>query len=226
MGWFNRTKRYDRSRILHEATHARAKQRRKKAIALFRRVLAVERHNTQLHAKIAPLLAETGQRFDAWVSFRIAAQACLREDGAEKALAVYREAARHLPREIQAWQALARLQVKHGRRREAVETLIEGATHFASRRHRPRAIQLLRYAHEIEPWDFEVVFELARLLGRSDQIEEARRLLDGLEERNGDRLRRLCAAQFRLDGDLRYVWRWLRAGTQPETEASYGSGGA
>jgi hypothetical protein len=45
----------------------------------------------------------------------------------------------------------------------------------------------------------------------SDQLEEARRLLEGLEARNGDRLCHLYAAQFRLDGDLRYAWRWLRA---------------
>jgi tetratricopeptide (TPR) repeat protein len=224
MGWFDRMKQYDRFRILEEATHARARKRRKKAIALYRRVLAVERHDAQLHAKIAPLLAETGQHFDAWVSFRIAARACLREGRGDKVLAVYREAAGHLPREIQVWQSIAQLQFKRGNRREAVEALIEGASKFDSRRHRPQAIQLLRRAHEIEPWDFDVVFELARLLGRSDQIEEARRLLEGLEARNGDRLRCLYAAQFRLDGDLRYAWRWLRAALRPEAEATYGRG--
>jgi hypothetical protein len=38
-------------------------------------------------------LAATGQRFDAWVSFQIVAQANLREGRNEQALAVYREAA-------------------------------------------------------------------------------------------------------------------------------------
>ena len=226
MGWFDRTKHYDRSRILNQATRARVKKRRKKAVALYRRVLAVERHNVQLHAKIAPLLAETGQRFDAWVSFRIVARDHLRGGRGDEVLAVYREAAGHLPGEIQVWQSIARLQVRRGKLREAVEALVEGASQFESRRRRPQAIQLLRHASEIEPWDFEVVFALARLLGRSGQIEEARRLLEGLEERNDDRLRRLSAAQFRLDGDLRYAWRWLRAALRPEAEASYGQGGA
>jgi len=222
MGWFERTKHYDRSRILEEATRARSKKQWKKAIALYRRVLAVERHNAELHAKIAPLLAETGQRFDAWLSFRIAAQACLREGRGEQALAVYREAARCLPREIEVWQSIAQLQAKRGKKREAVEALIEGASQFGSRRQRPQAIHLLRRADEIERWDFEAVFELARLLGKSDQIEEARRLLEGLEERYSDRLRRLYAAQFQLEGDLRYAWRWLRAPSRPEAAAPYG----
>jgi tetratricopeptide (TPR) repeat protein len=210
MGWFERTKHYDRTRILFEATQARSKKRWKKTIALYRRILAVERHAPQIHAMVAPLLAATGQHFDAWVSFQVVAQANLREGRNEQALAVYREAAGHLPHEIQVWQAIARLQVKCGKQREAVETLIKGASQFDSRRHRPQAIQLLRLAHEIEGWNFEAVFELARLLGRSGQIEESRRFLEGLEARNDDRLRPLFAAQFRLGGDLRYAWRWLR----------------
>jgi len=223
MGWFDRARSYDRALILEAAAQARARKKRRKAIALYRRVLAVERHNAELHARIAPLLAETGQRFDAWVSYRIVAQASLREGRGDKALAVYREAAALLPREIQTWQAMARLQVKRRRPREAVEILIEGAGQFRARWHWPEAIQLLRHAHEIAPWDFEVVSELARLLARSDQREEARRLLEGLEQRSrGERLRRVYAAQFRLGGDLRYAWLWLRALLRPEAETSFG----
>jgi tetratricopeptide (TPR) repeat protein len=223
MGWFDRTRPYDRTRILDAAAHARARKKRKKAIALYRQVLAVERNNAELHARVAPLLAETGQRFDAWVSFRIAARACLREGRGDRALAVYREAARYLPREIEVWQAIARFQVKRGSQRDAVEVLREGARKFRSRRHWPKAIHLLRHAHEIAPWNFEVVSDLARLLAKSDQAAEARRLLEGLESRaSGALLRRVYAAQFRLDGDLRYAWLWLRAAVRREPETSYG----
>lgn len=223
MGWFGRTRQYDRSRILDAAAHARARKKWKRAIALYRQVLAVERNNVELHARIAPLLAETGRHFDAWVSFRTAARACLRKGRGDKALAVYREAAGCLPREIQVWQAIARLQVKRGKQRDAVETLLEGACQFRSRRHWPEAVHLLRRAHEIAPWDFEVVSELARLLAKSDQPDEARRFLEGLEARtSGERLRRVYAAQFRLDGDLRYAWLWLRAAVRREPETSYG----
>jgi len=223
MFWFDRTRHYDRARILEDAAQARARKKRKQAIALYRRVLAVERHNAELHARLAPLLAETGQYFDAWLSFQIAARACLREGRASKALAVYREAAHHLPREVQVWQAIARLQIKCGKRRDAVESLIEGAAQFRSRWHWPEAIHLLRSAHQISPWHFDAVLELSRLLAKSDQAEEARRLLEGLESHSdGDRLRRIHAARFRLDGDLRHAWSWLRSTLRPEAEASYG----
>jgi thioredoxin-like negative regulator of GroEL len=223
MLWFDRTRSYDRARILEAAAQARARKKRKRAIALYRRVLAVERHNAELHARLAPLLAETGQHFDAWLSFQIAARACLREGSAAKALAVYQDAAHHLPREVQVWQAMARVQLKRGKERNAVENLLEGAAQFRSRWHWPEAIHLLRQAHQISPWHFEAVLELSRLLAKSDQAEEAGRLLEGLETRSeGNRLRRIYAAQFRLDGDLRHAWNWLRSTLKSEAEASYG----
>jgi len=224
MGWFDRSRPYDRTRILDAAAQARARKKWKKAVALYRQVLAVERNNAELHARIAPLLAKIGQHFDAWVSFRVAANACLRNGRGDRALAVYREAASYLPREIQVWQAIARLQAKRGKRREAIEALLEGASQFRSRRRWPEAIHLLRRAHEIEPWHFEAVTRLARLLAKSSQADEARRLLEGLETRtSGDRLRRVYGAQFRLDGDLRYAWLWLRAALRrEEPETSYG----
>jgi tetratricopeptide (TPR) repeat protein len=219
MGLFRNESAYDRSRILDAATRARAKKQRARAIDLYRWVLAVEPQNGELHAKLAPLLAETGQHFDAWCSFKAVARAYLREGQADKAFAVYREAALRLPREAQAWQAVARIQHKRGSSREALETLLEGSRHFRTRWLRPQAIHLLRRAREIDAWDFEVVLELARLLASSAQRHEARILLEGLAERSGtQRLRRVRAAQFRLAPGLGSAWRWLRSALRPEPE--------
>ena len=190
----------------------RVRVERGRAIELYRWVLSVEPQNTVLHAKLAPLLAEAGESFDAWVSFRTAARACLREGLADKALAIYQEAALYVPQEHQAWQAVAQLQRKSGRNREALETLLEGSRRFRTRWLRPYAIYLLRRAREIDPWDFESVLELAGLLSASGQRHEARLLLDELTERAaGHRLRDVRAAQLRLDPGLRSAWSWLRA---------------
>ena len=70
---------YDRKQLLEAAARARAKNQRRRAISLYRWLLAVERNNADLHGKLAPLLAETGQEFDAWQSFRSTAQAALRD---------------------------------------------------------------------------------------------------------------------------------------------------
>ena len=209
---------YDRTQILEEAARARARRKRGRAIDLYRWVLSMEPQNVALHAKLAPLLAEAGESFDAWVSFRTAARACLREGLTDKALAIYQEAALYVPLEHQAWQAVAQLQRKRGRNREALETLLEGSRRFRTRWLRPYAIYLLRRAREIDPWDFESVLELASLLSVSGQRHEARLLLDELTERAaGHRLRDVRAAQLRLDPGLLSVWRWLRALIRPDS---------
>lgn len=202
---------YDRARILDAAARARARKKRSRAIALYREVLFVEPRNSELHAKLAPLLAETGQDFDAWQSFRSVARASLREGHAEKALAVYREAAHHLPQEVQAWEAAARLLHKAGRRSDAIETLLEASRKFRAHRRRPQAVHLLRRARELDAWHFEVVRDLAKLLAASRQRTEALRLLEGLADHTvGTRLRQVRAAQFRLSPGPGAFWRWLR----------------
>ena len=212
MPLLRRRNEYDRKHLLEAAARARAKNQRRRAIALYRWLLAVERNNADLHSKLAPLLAESGQDFDAWNSFRSTAQAALRDGRDDRALAVYREASRHLPREIQVWQALARLLSKRGEEDAALEALLEGSRHFRTPYLRPQAIHLLRRARTIDPWQLESVIELAGLLGRSEQRDEARLLLDGLAQRcDGRRLRRVRAAQLRLDPRLQTGWRFLRS---------------
>ncbi len=207
---FHGSEPYDRARILDAAARARAKKKRARAIALYRQALAFEPKSVELHAKLAPLLAETGQHFDAWCSFRAVARSCLQAGHADRALAVYREATLYLPREVEAWQAVARIQIKAGRRREALETLLEGSRNFHTRWLGAQAIYLLRRAREIDAWDFEVVLELALLLAASEQRAEARLLLDGLAERcTGDRLQRVRAAQVRVSPGPGAAWRWL-----------------
>lgn len=203
---------FDRTRILDAANRARAKKKFRRAIALYRWVLAIEPRNAELHAKLAPLLAETNQPFDAWVSFRAVAKACSRLGQDDKALAVYCEAGRYLPREVEVWWSIARLQRKAGRDSEAIEVLIEGSRQFRPTWARPQAIYLLRRARELDPWNFDVVIELARHLAATEQRDEARILLANLASRtDAHRLRRVRAAQLRVTPNLRQLWLWLRA---------------
>ncbi len=207
---------FDRAELLEAAARARSRRRNLRAIALYRRVLAREPRSAELHARLAPILAETGQGFDAWTSFRAAAKACQRAGQPERALAIYREAALYLPQEYQVWQAIAHLQVQRGCEAEAVETLLEGSRHLRARWARPQAIYLLRRAREIDAWRFEIVLELARLLAGSQQRHEARLLLEGLALRvEGDRVRRVRSARLRVDPGPRALWSWLQTLLRP-----------
>lgn len=212
MGLFSGEPDYDRTRILEAASRARSRRRYRKAIALYRRVLAVERGNLELHVRLAPLLAATGQSFDAWTSFDACGRAAIAEKKLEQAAAIYREAARCLPRELRAWQTLARVERQRSRDRQAVEALLEGRQQFRRRGQRPQAIALLRRALEIDEANADAILDLARLLGRSDQESEARLLLERLaQQSSGTTLRRVRGAQWRIAPTLVNTWRWAHA---------------
>lgn len=210
---------YDRTRILEAASRARARKRYRQAVSLYRRVLAVEPNNLELHVRLAPLLAVTGRRFDAWRSFDACGRAALAEKKLDKAAAIYREAARCLPREFQAWEQLARVERRRGRDPQALEALIEGRQQFRRRAQRPEAIALLRRGLEIDEWNLDVLLDLARLLARSEQEGEARLLLERLAQRaGGASLRRVRAAQWRISPTLTNSWRWLHAAAKAGTD--------
>jgi tetratricopeptide (TPR) repeat protein len=223
MALFSSDRGYDRSRLIQNAERARGRWRRRKAIRIYRQILAVEPGNWEVHARVAPLLAQAGRRFDAWVSFRSAGRGFARDGKLERALQQYRAAARYLPRRVEVWLAIADIERKRGRKREAVQALLEGRRRYRQRLLRPEAIHLLRHARQIEPWSPNVVIDLARLLSRTDQKDEARMLLSGLAERTrGRSLRRVRAAQWRASPTPAHTWRWLRAalgGSGPQRRA-------
>jgi tetratricopeptide (TPR) repeat protein len=201
---------FDREVILEHASRARSRRQWRRAIALYRRVIAVEPNSVEIHERLAPLLAATRQYFDAWNSYRAVAHAALREGREDRAIAVFREAAHALPQEIQAWQGLARLLVRQSEPDAAIEALLEGSRQFRSHWLRPQAIHLLRRARAIDPWHFETVLELALHLGRADQQPEASMLLEGLAERCQERqLRRVRVAALSVAPGARSLMRWL-----------------
>ncbi len=220
MGFLSATTAYDRTRILEAAAKAHTRKRWRKAIALYRRVLAVEPANAELHAKVAPLLARRRQRFDAWLSFRAAAQGMLREGNPERAVAIFTEATHYVPDEIEAWTSLAKLQRNQGNSHAAVKTLLNGVRRFRSRKHRAQAVYLLRQAREIDAWKFEAVIELAPRLAKLEQCDEAMMLLTTLGTRiSGSRLRRVRSVQWRILPSLAntglLIAAWFSTGAPP-----------
>lgn len=212
MGLIRRRLDYDRKWLFAEAEKARGRGRKRRAVSFYRRILAAEPHDPHLHARVAPLLAATGQRFDAWQSYRQAAHAHLKNNSWDEALALYRDATQTLPMQIEAWQSVGKLELKRERREAAISALLEGRAKFRSRRRRPEAIALLREARSIDAWRVDVVLDLARLLRRSGQSPEAQWILGQLAERmSGRDLRIVRGAQWRIEPSLKHSWNWLRA---------------
>jgi len=203
---------YDRARLFADATRAQRGGKPKKAVGLYREILAAEPGDVTVHRRLAPLLARTRQPDEALKSFRRAAEALAAKGFVERALGVYRDAAHHLPRESAVWLAIAELEVSRGRRADAVAALATGRGHLRARRERADALRLLERARELDPANVELGLDLAGLLAKTGARARAAQLLEALARRpRGRALRRVRARQLLLFPGPRACWRWLRA---------------
>jgi len=203
---------YDRKRILEQAVTAQQKGRHRKAANLYRRIIAVEPNNVDLQMRIAPCLAEAGQPFDAWESYRLAADALLKAARREHAHQLLRDAARRLPRCYEAWLGLASLELAMENKRAALDVLNRAQKNFRRRSQRSQAIALLKKMREIEPDELSTTMELARLLSKSGREDEALDLLGHVVEvASHTELKQIRKQQWFITPTVSHTWLWLRA---------------
>ncbi len=202
-----------RSEIIAAADQARAKGRLKKAIAGYRKALELEPKDPVIHGKQAPLLARAKEPQAALESFQAAAQGHLDKGFADKALAVYTQAAETFPRQLELWRQLAQLERSKGHRVDALKTLLRGRLHFRRKDEARQAITLLREALDLEPTLFEVKLDLALQHAHLRQRAEAMTLLNPmlLDARDRRQLRRLRWTMLRVSPSMGAWGRWLRA---------------
>lgn len=211
MFFFRRKESYNREFCLTEAAKAQAGGRLKKALGHYRRVLEVDPEDYLVHAKVAPLLARMKKFEEAWESFKIAASRHLAAGFSMKAIGMYSQAAKFMPRNPEVWESMAYVYVKEGKKAEAIHTYLKGHRFFRKGHRRDRAISMLRKAFELDPWRFEVTFELAKLLKKIDSVETVG-LLEGLSSRvRGRELKKVRSALFFAQPGFGTAWRWLKA---------------
>ncbi len=205
-------KAYDRAAVLEDAEKARARGKRKKAVAGYRTILEHEPDDYVVHGKLAPLLVDDAPR-DAWTSFEKAAQGHASKGFADRALAVYRQAADALPFIPEGWEQVAALHQQRGRRADAVKALLDGQGHFWRRtQDLPTAVRLLEKVLALEPWHVDGTVALARatkkLGDRAGAVERLNALLAHVEP--GPPRRRVLRARFGVAPGFRHFWAWLR----------------
>ncbi len=198
--------------LLTQAHRARNKGRSRAAIRLYKRILIENPQNLDVALRVAPMLAMAGEGFEAWQLYRRAALEFARDKQFTECLAVYREACRFVPHEFDAWRLCAELQLKMNRPEGAFETLIDGRMHFSGPHSRAQAIALLTRARTIEPWDDELLLDLARLYANTDQTDSALEVLGTLACRvDGRALRRVRFLQWKITLSFKDLFLWARA---------------
>jgi tetratricopeptide (TPR) repeat protein len=204
--FFGSEKVYDRRKILDAADRARVKGRHKRAVAEYRKVLAVEPQDPVIHGKIAPLLAKTGQLAEAQRSFEVAAETYVAKGFYDRALAIYSQATEVFPRHATFFLNASNLQEQRGRRAEAVATLLRGA-----RKKRANGILLLRRVLEMEPRHIDGTVLLARELARhGERLEAEQRLRDLAPYLTGRGLRKVRLAEFVITKSPSALFRYAK----------------
>lgn len=195
---------------LAAAGKARAAGRTKKAIAEYRQALADQPDDPATHAKLATLLAKEEDFPAAWGSFVAAGERWFEQGFVDKALANYLQATQAMPWHPKTWKAVARMLLAKGRRADAYRLLLEGRGHMRRRRQRPEAIELLTVAAQIDDSDFEVMFDLARLLRKVGRNEDAATVLEPLARAyEGAQLKRVRREYLSLGPGAKTAWQWL-----------------
>lgn len=205
-------KEYDRAAVLAEAEKARGKRNHKKAIAGYRRILEHEPDDFVVHAKLAPLLVDDDPRA-AWASFEKAAQGHAAKGFADRALAMYRQAADALPFIAEAWEQVAELERLRGHKADSVKALLVGQAHFWRRREDlVIAARLLERALALEPWQVDGTIALARALKRQGDAAGGVARLDALLEHVEEAAvrKRVLKARLGVAFSFRHLWAWLR----------------
>jgi thioredoxin-like negative regulator of GroEL len=117
-----------------------------------------------------------------------------------------------MPRHYEAWSAKANLERSMGRKNDAIRTLTEALPHFRRRATRYPLISLLRRQLKINPEDRDTILELASLLSKTGQKDEAKlRLAKLAEASNGRLLREVRRSQWNIEPNLTHSWLWLRS---------------
>ncbi len=209
--FFRRARSYDREKCLNAAARAIARGSVKKAIAQYMKVLEADPGDQTVHAKVAPLLARKKRFEESWKSFRTAASMQLASGFTQKALGIYSQAVKLMPMNPEVWEAIAGIYIQQGKKADAVQVFYKGHRHFRKKPHRDVAVSFLRKAFSIEPWEFEVTFELARFLKKTGRAE-ALGLLKGLAGRvKGKKLIKVRSAMFFMQPGFSMAWKWFRS---------------
>jgi tetratricopeptide (TPR) repeat protein len=211
MRWPWRKRSFVRREVVAAADVDRARGRRAKAIAGYRRALQADPDDLAVHAKIAPLLAVAGDRTGALASFRCAADGQARAGFHERALALLIHAAEHFPDEEALWPDIARLHLQRGRRAEAVSALTAGGWRLCLSRRLDVAERVLKLAVQLDPGDADAQVILARTVARAGRRAEALELLEAVVARErGRRRSAVRGVMFRIAPSPARLWAWLR----------------
>ena len=144
MSFLSRRIPYDRKRMLHRAAILAETWRWRRALVLYRQILAAEPHNAEIHGRARRFLPARGGVLKPGSPSRSPFVLYERPSDGDSARSLEQQAVRSLPKNLEAYRALARSELARGRTRESLRVLFEGSRRLVRAGNRGGAILLLK----------------------------------------------------------------------------------
>lgn len=202
----------DRGDILRKAEEYRLRGRVRKAIGEYEKLLAVDPHDIDAHAKAAPLYIRTGRKDKAKASLRKVVAGYEQQGFADKAIATLRLLLKLDRRDLRARLHLADLYLGKNLTGSALSLLAGARRTFRYRRFLKEALAVEEKILSISPDDFPAQVSMVQLLARAGRGREGRERLWRME------------SLWALRGN-RKNWRktrWLLSRHAPSISTSWG----
>jgi tetratricopeptide (TPR) repeat protein len=207
---------FNRNQLLRDANDARAKGKRKRAVELYKAILARDPEDFEVHHKLAQILAEAGDLDAAKASFHAAAEGYHKKGFSDRAIALFHQTVEHVPEDVDAWLRIAELYVVRLKKADAQKTLGDARKIFKKKRHMAHAARVLKAAMFLEPNRIDLVIDAAQVEKRRGDKARAVEILDEkIAQANSFDRRVLRKAMFFITPSLGNLFRWMRNAPPP-----------
>lgn len=210
MGLFSK-KELTKHDLMEQAGKFARKGKLDKAIDEYRALLLKYPDDYNIHLKVAPLYAKSNLDKKSLTSFQLAFNGFHKAGFEQKALGVLNSATTSLPKSLSVWDVLSKFHLSKGRKHDAILVLIKGRKKFHKKDDPSIPIKLLKKAFDIEPWNFDVTFDLGKLYMEQHKYSDALLYFTGLEKKvTKKNFRKVRWQLYKIHGGFNNFWKWFR----------------
>ena len=163
---------YDRGSIFRAAENYRSRNKIRKAIREYEKILSVDARDIEVHAKIAPLYIRAGRKIQAKASLAQVIARYEKQGFVEKAIASLRLALTLERRDLPMRMHLVDLYLDKSHVRDALKVLYEARKAFRGKKHLKQAMAVEDRILSLAPDDFHAQVSLIRLMGKAGKRQQ------------------------------------------------------
>ncbi len=197
---------------LEKADRLAAKKKYKKALAAYKEILGLSQDDWDVYLKLGSIYAKLGDMEDAWNCFKTAAEGYKSNGFSGKSLGVYKKANVIMPKDLRVITEIKNQYIRKSKKHDAIQLLLSTRKILRKKEELKKAKNVLVDAFELDEWNFDITYDLAKVCEKLKDKANAMMLYNGLLKRhNGKSTRKVRWKVFSLSPSFKGFYLWLRA---------------